>query len=225
MKTKLFAAIIVLALSMSIPQISLAGKSYLTKFNAKYGTTGTALNTCTVCHKTASGPTLNPYGTAVGKKLRAGLAIATALTKVQPLDSDKDTFTNIREIKARTFPGKATSKPAAVVAANASSPEAVASGTVQTSATVVNTYAQNDYANITFDQIDPNNYRYVHVKSDMITIGQTAGFTGEDGGEAGELEATFPLNTWSTMQVMVYDTGTVKVFLDGSPQEFISFDF
>ena len=231
MKTRFFAAAIVLALCIVIPQMSFAKTSYLTTFNKKYGTTGTAIGKCIVCHKTASGSGYNLYGAAVRAKRTAGLTIGVALTKVQPLDSDKDTFTNIVEIKARTFPGKPTSKPAAVAAAGVASTESVASpasvapATVQTSATVVNTYAQNDYASITFDQIDPNNHRYVHVKSDQVTIGQTAGFTGEDGDEAGELEAAFPLNAWNTMQVMVYDTGTVKVFLDGSPQEFVSFDF
>ena len=82
----------------------------LTTFNAKYGTSATRLNTCSVCH-TASIPALNSYGNAFKNKWKSGLTPGQALGAIQPLDSDRDTFTNIREIKARTFPGRKASHP------------------------------------------------------------------------------------------------------------------
>ena len=86
------------------------GAAFLRTFNAKYGTSATRLNTCSVCH-TASIPALNSYGNAFKNKWKSGLTPGQALGAIQPLDSDRDTFTNIREIKARTFPGRKASHP------------------------------------------------------------------------------------------------------------------
>jgi len=76
--------------------------SYLSQFNTRYGTTGTKLDTCTLCHSTI--PALNPYGTAFKNK-------SHNFVTIEPLDSDGDGFSNIVEINARTFPGNASSKP------------------------------------------------------------------------------------------------------------------
>jgi hypothetical protein len=68
---------------------------------------------CLVCHSKMP-PTkteLNPYGVAL-QKAAAGKAIdEKALRAVEKLDSDKDTFSNIDEIKAGTLPGDPSSKP------------------------------------------------------------------------------------------------------------------
>ncbi len=80
-----------------------AVSSYLTSFNSQYGTSGTALDTCNVCH--TSPPSRNSYGAAFASNGHSFTAIAN-------LDSDGDGFTNIAEITARTFPGDANSKPA-----------------------------------------------------------------------------------------------------------------
>jgi mono/diheme cytochrome c family protein len=62
---------------------------------------------CQLCH--TKGVALNPYGTSLkGKKIEAA-----SLKAVEKLDSDKDKFTNIAEIKAGTLPGDPKSKPAA----------------------------------------------------------------------------------------------------------------
>jgi len=90
-----------------------ARSGYLTDFNGKYGTTGTALDSCLVCHAaTASGGrsnNRNNYGTAWAT---AGTNLA-AFGAIEGADSDGDSFTNIQEINARTFPGDPNSKPAA----------------------------------------------------------------------------------------------------------------
>ena len=82
-----------------------AVSGYLASFNSQYGTSGTALNTCTLCHTSPSGGSRNPYGSAYGN---AG----HSFTSIANLDSDGDGFTNVAEITARTFPGDAASKPA-----------------------------------------------------------------------------------------------------------------
>lgn len=72
---------------------------------------GTALASagCLVCHaKMPPTKELNPYGRDyLGKKTRD----AAALKAIERLDSDKDGFNNITEIKAGTLPGDPASKP------------------------------------------------------------------------------------------------------------------
>lgn len=64
---------------------------------------------CQLCHMKKMSDGLNPYGKALeGKKVEAA-----SLKAVENLDSDKDKFTNIAEIKAGTLPGDPNSKPAA----------------------------------------------------------------------------------------------------------------
>lgn len=216
MKVRIALFTFLLAMVFAAPQSLWASSSWLTTFNTKYATKGTKLDTCKVCHTNT--PAVNRYGAAVRAKVRAGLPIATALTKVQRLDSDKDTFTNIVEIKARSFPGLATSKPPVVAVAALQS-------NVQAKATAVNTYSQNEYASLAFDQMGPNDYRYANVKADQVVIGQTAGYTDEDGEETGGMEVAFPLGAWSTVQVEVTDTGTVNIYVDGSTEPYASYDF
>ncbi len=84
-----------------------AKSAYLTSFNTKYGTSGTVLNTCGICH-------VNPNGggtrTSYGNDFLANGDSFTAALEAR--DSDGDTYTNLAEITARTFPGDAASKPA-----------------------------------------------------------------------------------------------------------------
>jgi len=110
MRSKTLVASSALALVLWAPQTGKAFSGFLDAFNAKYGTAATRLNTCLVCHKSPI-PALNPYGAAVLGQINRGVAIGAALTRIQKLDSDKDHFTNIREIRARKFPGKKRSHP------------------------------------------------------------------------------------------------------------------
>ncbi|MEW6116671.1 MAG: choice-of-anchor D domain-containing protein [Nitrospirota bacterium] len=97
-------SLLILVLIIAISGTALAKSTYLDSFNSTYGTAGTVLNTCSVCHTAV--PALNPYGTAYKN---SGHVFST----IQTLDSDGDGSTNIVEINARTFPGDPTSKPAA----------------------------------------------------------------------------------------------------------------
>ena len=94
----------VLAALLVAPLAANATSSYLSSFNSTYGTSGTALNTCGLCHPNGTS-SFNPYANdfaAAGHSFKA----------IESLDSDKDGFTNLVEINARTFPGDAKSVPA-----------------------------------------------------------------------------------------------------------------
>jgi hypothetical protein len=78
-----------------------AFSSYLTGFNAAYGTAGTRLDSCTVCHNSSSGGSRNSYGNDYNGSFPAN----------DTRDSDNDGFTNTEEIDALTFPGNASDVP------------------------------------------------------------------------------------------------------------------
>ena len=76
------------------------------KFNAKYDTYGSKLDSCMTCHS-SSAPAkdnLNPYGTDFAANNHDFAAI-------EPKDSDGDGATNIAEINAKSFPGDPNDKP------------------------------------------------------------------------------------------------------------------
>ncbi len=79
-----------------------AVSGYLNSFNTTYGTKGTAIDSCNLCHTVK--PALNNYGNAY---LNSGYNFQN----IENQDSDGDGFTNITEINARTFPGDPDSKP------------------------------------------------------------------------------------------------------------------
>ncbi|UCD48019.1 MAG: Ig-like domain-containing protein, partial [Deltaproteobacteria bacterium] len=103
----------VVAVMLAVGGTAYSNTDILGSFNTEYTTAGTALDDCTTCH--TSGSSFNLYGSAIdtagGRGTDAGLA---AIQAVEGDDSDGDTFTNIVEINALTFPGDDTSFPAAV---------------------------------------------------------------------------------------------------------------
>jgi hypothetical protein len=103
---KSFGLLIVVALIL-MGGSAYALPSYLSSFNSTYNTSNTVLNTCGLCHIDPNGGgARNAYGTDYANNGHNFAAI-------ESLDSDKDGFTNIVEINARTFPGDASSHPAA----------------------------------------------------------------------------------------------------------------
>jgi len=99
------SAFAALALVLLAQGSALATSNFKTLFNDKYGTAGTVLDSCTLCH--TSIPALNPYGADF---LNAGANLA-ALDAIANVDSDGDGATNITEINARTLPGDPASMP------------------------------------------------------------------------------------------------------------------
>ncbi len=89
----------------------------LDAFNGVYGTEGTRLDTCNTCHYT--GRSTNPYGTHLKSEISRVMnpeaealtdeqflnALRGALRGIEELDSDDDGYSNVAEIRARTFPG------------------------------------------------------------------------------------------------------------------------
>lgn len=88
-----------------IPQVG-AKSTYLNQFNSTYGTSGTALNTCTLCHPGGRTSQLNSFAQDFLGQNHAFTA------SLEQKDSDGDGYSNLAEIQARTFPGDASSKPA-----------------------------------------------------------------------------------------------------------------
>ena len=106
MSGKILNVFLVVILILGFCSFAYALSSYKTQFNTRYGTTGTTLDQCLLCHTSNSnvGP-VNSYGNAFGNSNHNFVTI-------EQLDSDSDGFNNLAEITARTFPGNASSKPA-----------------------------------------------------------------------------------------------------------------
>jgi hypothetical protein len=83
--------------------VVVAKSSYKTTFNNLYGTAGKTLDTCDTCHM--NGFDWNPYGDDIKTELNKGSSITAALQAIEGTDSDLDSYSNIVEINAGTFPG------------------------------------------------------------------------------------------------------------------------
>jgi mono/diheme cytochrome c family protein len=107
LKTRTIIAVVVAVLLVATAAFASATWSKL--FNDTYKPKpGSAIvkAKCQLCH--TKGVALNTYGSSLkGKKIEAA-----SLKAVERLDSDKDKFSNISEIKAGKLPGDPKSKPA-----------------------------------------------------------------------------------------------------------------
>jgi hypothetical protein len=120
-----------LALLAGTFSIAFADIPYTDNFNTRYGTSGgynynPVLGSCLTCHP--AGSSRNSYANDWRNN-------GHNFAAVEGMDSDNDGFTNIDEIVAGTFPGNASSKPAAVnnpPVANAGLDQTVDEGVVVT---------------------------------------------------------------------------------------------
>jgi hypothetical protein len=105
MKTKyLFVSVAVLIIVVFAHTRSAMSRSdYLKNFNTKYDTAYTKLDSCDLCHITKSN--LNAYGSDMDLQLRRGIAVTQSFQNIELQDSDTDTYINLTEINALTFPG------------------------------------------------------------------------------------------------------------------------
>ncbi len=101
----ILSRLLIVALVLGIFGVAWATRDLGTQFNTRYGTAGTVLDQCILCHttNTSVGP-LNSYGDTL---LNNNNNFAAA----EPVDSDGDGFSNLTEITARTFPGNPSSRP------------------------------------------------------------------------------------------------------------------
>jgi len=115
---------------------------YLDDFNnlydLRYGTVGSALDSCLVCHVSTNGGNRNDYGTAFAAvKLSNNTAgVQDALMLIEPDDSDGDAIINIDEIAALTFPGDCTDPDPTACGGNPEPPP----GTITEGPTLVGCY-------------------------------------------------------------------------------------
>jgi murein L,D-transpeptidase YafK len=91
------------ALMLVVTSQAFAKPKYYKDFTTKYpNAAALAKAKCVICHE--GGSKLNPYGQDLQKA-------AHDFAVIEALDSDGDTFNNIDEINADTFPGNKDSVP------------------------------------------------------------------------------------------------------------------
>jgi hypothetical protein len=104
--------LLLMAVVLTSTQAVTAISYYKGEFNAKYGTSGTRLDTCGICHvNPAGGGPRNLYGAAFQSESVHSSNPALAFSNIEPLDSDGDGYSNIAEITALTFPGDPNDHP------------------------------------------------------------------------------------------------------------------
>ena len=108
----LSALVLSLAALASFASMAWAKASDLRAFTDTYGTDGTRLDTCTLCHG-SSFSELNPFGLDYLQALgMTGGDEYSAFAMIADMDSDGDGSTNIMEIAMLTFPGDPNDPPA-----------------------------------------------------------------------------------------------------------------
>jgi hypothetical protein len=107
MKKRVGILLLVMALTAGFSTMAFASPGYVSQFQTKYGT-GITIDNCSLCHPggNGSGSNLNQFARDFASNSH------TFNATLEARDSDGDTFTNIAEITARTYPGDAASKPA-----------------------------------------------------------------------------------------------------------------
>ncbi|MGI9610768.1 MAG: calcium-binding protein, partial [Acidimicrobiia bacterium] len=93
-----------LVIAVAGPSPGLARPTFLSEFNAEYGTAATRINACSVCHVAENVFDRNPYGLDLA-------ANGIVFSAIEAWDSDGDGWSNLAEIEARTFPGIASDHP------------------------------------------------------------------------------------------------------------------
>ena len=100
---------VVILWTLLATDIAFGRSTYLSAFNTKYGTSATVLNTCSLCHPGGSTSQRNQFALDFANSTIGNHTFSATL---EARDSDGDTFSNLAEIQARTFPGDPNSKPA-----------------------------------------------------------------------------------------------------------------
>ncbi len=103
MKKATWTVLLILALTAGSFIRTYALSSYKAMFNYEYKTSGTALDSCKLCHIKGSRKR-NSYGKDFEKGGRS-------FNIIEEHDSDGDGFNNLNEIASGTFPGDPQSKP------------------------------------------------------------------------------------------------------------------
>ena len=103
--------LLIVCLALGVCAIAASLTAYSKVFNDTYKVKAdSALSkaACAVCHVSAKGGKLNPYGLDIQVKMKEAKSkkiTPEILAKVEGLDSDKDGVKNVDEIKKDAFPG------------------------------------------------------------------------------------------------------------------------
>jgi hypothetical protein len=103
MKKTTWTILLILAITAGSFIRTYALSSYKAMFNYEYKTSGTAIDSCNICHINGSRKR-NSYGKDFKKAGRS-------FNIIEEQDSDGDGFDNMTEIASGTFPGDSKSKP------------------------------------------------------------------------------------------------------------------
>jgi Abnormal spindle-like microcephaly-assoc'd, ASPM-SPD-2-Hydin len=208
------------AVIAAAPLAANAYSSYLNSFSSKYGTSGTALDSCSLCHGSGGNSTWNAYGQELKNNIGSG--ISSALTTAEPKDSDGDKYSNLDEIKALTLPGDAKSVPAPVPTAPkiAVAPSSLPFGTVTvgSSATQSATVSNTGTADLTVNSVSRCNGT-----SAEFTASPAGSFTVAPGGSQTVTMKYAPADTTADggcFQIANNDAtaGTVQIAVSGTGQ-------
>ena len=107
MKKKVGILLLAMVLTAGFSTMAFAHPQYLTSFQGIYGSNIT-IDNCSLCHPGSNTSTRNQYANDFAN---ASIGNHTFNATLEARDSDGDTFTNIAEITARTYPGDPASKP------------------------------------------------------------------------------------------------------------------
>lgn len=106
--------LVLILIALTLASTAWARNRYLSTFNSQYGTAGTRLDDCAVCH--SQGNNRNAFGADFEQAMKAsGATVTSALLSIEPLDSDGDGVPNNLEIAAGTFPGDSSDFPSVAV--------------------------------------------------------------------------------------------------------------
>lgn len=113
MKKKILVMLLILTVYLSVVPQALANRNIFDSFKSEYNASGTKLDTCMTCMATTT-PTASWNN--FGIELRNNSVFnrndpVPAMKNIESLDSDRDGFLNIDEIRNSTFPGNASDFP------------------------------------------------------------------------------------------------------------------
>ncbi|MEN8176995.1 MAG: hypothetical protein ABFS39_00055 [Pseudomonadota bacterium] len=114
------------------------------------GLIGSKLDSCLTCHPTTNGGARNSYGADFEAAKGASTLeadVQAALAAIEPLDSDGDTFINIDEIAALSFPGDCTDPDPAGCGPGGGEPPVIPPGTITEGPTLLGCYEWSRFPN------------------------------------------------------------------------------
>ncbi|MCP4968439.1 MAG: hypothetical protein GY926_24800 [bacterium] len=188
-----------------------AKSGFLGDFNAIYGTAGTPLDSCSLCHTNV--PAVNSYGAdwkSNGKSFSA----------IDGMDSDGDGWPNLQEIQALTMPGDSSSTPPP--ATTTTQPPGSTTTTTQPTTTTT-TLPPTGNGPLSFDFKDFDVPGSVDVTNGSVTREIKVKLEIEDAADGSNV--TTDIQLWANGQLAQTITRTKKAEDDGEVELEVKFTF